>query len=344
MTPSAGSPPGATPPDHPLRETITDLSDGEAAERAARENVVPLELFLDLVIVFAFTQVITLMSADPTWAGVAHGLLLLIALWWLWTGFARLTNAVDPEEGAVRMVMLGATAALLVISLAAPRSFGRDAVTFAVAYAVARALHVVLSAIASQGDATLRRETVRLIPNALIASQLLLGAAVLGGWLRSASWVAVAVVSYLGVLVNGDRGWQVSPRHFIERFAQIILIALGESIVAIGIGAQDLRLDAGVIVAALLGITAIACLWWTYFDWVLYVVLSRFNHASPTACGPRPGMSTPTCTPRWSAASFCSRSGSRSASTTQAMHSASCPPRHSQAAWRSTCSPMSRSG
>jgi len=258
------------------------VPDGEQVEPAERETVVPLELFFDLVIVFAFTQVTTLMSADPTWTGVAHGLLLLVALWWLWTGFARLTNAVDPEEGVVRMVMLGATAALLVVSLAAPRSFGRDAVIFAVAYAVARAFHVVLSAIAAGGDAVLRRETVRLIPNAVVASLLLLAGGILAGPARLGCWAAVAVISYGGVLVNGDRGWQISPRHFVERFGQIILIALGESIVAIGIGAKDLRLDAGVVAAALLGMTAIACLWWTYFDWVLYVVLARFNKASPT--------------------------------------------------------------
>src|SRR3954463_13474378 len=124
------------------------MPDGEPVDRGGRETVVPLELFFDLVIVFAFTQVTMLLSADPTWTGVAHGLLLLTALWWLWTGFARLTNAVDPEEGVVRMVMLGATAALLVVSLAGPRAFGRDAVIFAVAYTAARALHIALSVIA----------------------------------------------------------------------------------------------------------------------------------------------------------------------------------------------------
>ena len=165
-------------------------------------------------------------------------------------------------------------------SLAAPRSFGRDAVIFAVAYAIARALHVALSAITGRGDRVLRGETLRLMPNAVIASALLLAAGLVGGAARIGCWSAVAVVCYLGVLVNGDRGWHISPRHFIERFGQIILIALGESIVAIGVGARDLRLDAGVVVAALLGITAIACLWWTYFDWVLYVLLARFDNAS----------------------------------------------------------------
>ncbi len=139
---------------------------------AERETVAPLELFFDLVIVFAFTQVTTLLSGDPTWNGILHGLLLFVALWWLWIGFARLANAVDPEEGIVRLIILAAIAALLVTSLAAPRAFGRDAVAFAGGYAVVRGLHLLLSAVASTGDAALRRETLRLVPNAVIAIAL----------------------------------------------------------------------------------------------------------------------------------------------------------------------------
>src|SRR4051812_6666162 len=159
----------------PGRDGVISVMPPERGERdqVQRDTVVPLELFFDLVIVFAFTQVTTLMSADPTWAGMLRGVLLLIALWWLWTGFARLTNAVDPEEGLVRLVMLSAVAAMLIMSLAAPLAFGRDAVTFAVTYGIARGLHVVLSAVAAGGDSLLRRETLRLIPNAAVCSSLL---------------------------------------------------------------------------------------------------------------------------------------------------------------------------
>lgn len=269
----------ALPPAVPLRGIGVMSQERGEPDLVQRETVVPLELFFDLVIVFAFTQVTSLMSADPTGTGVIRGVLLLIALWWLWTGFARLTNALDPEEGIVRLLMLSAVGAMLIMSLAAPRVFGRDAVTFAVAYATARGLHVVLSAVAARDDSLLRRETLRLIPNAAIASSLLFAAALLHGVPRLSCWAAVAVVSYVGVLLNGSRGWQISPRHFVERFGQIILIALGESVVAIGIGTQGLRLDAGLIVASLLGIATVACLWWTYFDWVVYVLLRRMSEA-----------------------------------------------------------------
>jgi low temperature requirement protein LtrA len=211
------------------------------------------------------------------------GVLVFVAVWWLWTGFARLTNAVDPEEGVVRIVILGATAAMLVLSLAAPHAFGRDAVQFAAAYAVARGLHVVLAAIAAARGDALRREMLRLIPNAVAASGLLLAAALLHGSARLVCWLAVAAISYFGLLLlNGSSSSEVSASHFVERFGQIVLIALGESIIAIGIGAGNLRLDGSVIAAAILGFTTVACLWWTYFDWVIYVVLLRFAEASPS--------------------------------------------------------------
>jgi low temperature requirement protein LtrA len=116
------------------------------AVRDERDTVVPLELFFDLVFVFAFTQVTTLLRNDPTWGGVLRATLLLSVLWWAWSAYAWLTNTVDPEEGGVRMAVFAAIAALLLASLVAPRAFGRDATTFAVAYLIVRALHLVLYA------------------------------------------------------------------------------------------------------------------------------------------------------------------------------------------------------
>src|SRR5262249_27019960 len=108
------------------------------------QRVTPLELFFDLVFVFAITQVSTFWSHDPTWGGLLRGRLSLAALWWSWSGYAWLTNALDPEEGAVRLAVLAAVAALVVGSLATPQAFGRDGVIFGVAYLVVRGLHLVL--------------------------------------------------------------------------------------------------------------------------------------------------------------------------------------------------------
>ena len=250
-------------------------------DRVEREQrVTPLELFFDLVVVFAITQVTSFLARNPTWGGLLRGMLLLGALWWAWSAYAWLTNALDPEEGAVRLAVLAAVAAMLVVSLAAPGAFGPDGVIFGVAYLVVRALHLVLFAIAGRGDRDLFRAVVRILPPATLAPALLVVAGFLHGSGQLALWGAALAIDYLGPVVGHMRGWRVSPEHFVERFGLIIIIALGESIVAIGVGANGLPLDAGVIAAALLGITVAACIWWSYFDWVVYVAQARLAEAT----------------------------------------------------------------
>jgi len=252
--------------------------DDRRAEREQR--VTPLELFFDLVFVFAVTQVTSFLSHSPTWGGLLRGLLLLGALWWAWGAYAWLTNTLDPEEGAVRLAVLAAIAAMLVVSLAAPGAFGRDGVIFGVAYFVVRALHLVLYAIAGRGDRDLFRAVVRLVPTATLGPALLVIAGFLDGSGQLALWGAALAIDYLGVLLGHMRGWRISPAHFVERFGLIIIIALGESIVAIGIGAAGLPLDAGVIAAALLGVGVVAALWWLNFDWVVFVAQAALAEAT----------------------------------------------------------------
>src|SRR3954470_14536574 len=218
-------------------------------------GVTPLELFFDLVFVFAFTQVTTLLRGDPTWGGVLRAGLLLSVLWWAWSAYAWLTNTLEPEEGGVRMAMFAAIGAMVIASLAAPNAFGRDATTFAVAYLVVRGLHLVLYTIAGRGDRELLRAVLRLLPSVFLSGVLLLVASPLHGHAKLFCWGAAAAVDYLGPLVGHMRGWRLSPRHFVERFRQIILIALGESIIAIGVGAGGLDLDLGLVLAVLLGVT-----------------------------------------------------------------------------------------
>jgi low temperature requirement protein LtrA len=257
---------------------VTQIAkDDRQAEREQR--VTPLELFFDLVVVFAITQVTTFLSRNPTWGGLLRGLLLLGALWWAWSAYAWLTNTLDPEEGAVRLAVFAAIASMLVVSLATPEAFASDGVTFGVAYFVVRALHLVLYAIAGRGDRDMLR-AVRRLSISLLAPVLLVVAGFLHGSAQLALWGAALAILYLGALVGHMRGFRVSPEHFVERFGLIIIIALGESIVAIGFGAAGLPLDAGVIAAALLGITVAACLWWSYFDWFTYVAGARLTEAT----------------------------------------------------------------
>jgi low temperature requirement protein LtrA len=206
--------------------------------------------------------------------------LLLGMLWWAWSAYAWLTNTLDPEEGAVRLAMLAAVAGMLIVSLAAPRAFAEDRVIFGVAYLLVRALYLVLMGIAARGDRDLLRAVLRIVPGSIIGAALLVVAGFFHGSAQLALWAAALAITYLGALVGHMRGWRVSPDHFVERFGQIIIIALGESIVAIGVGARRVPLDVDVIAAALLGITVTACIWWSYFDWVAYVAQSRLAEAT----------------------------------------------------------------
>ena len=248
--------------------------------QAERGRVTALELFFDLVVVFAITQVTSFLSRHPSWGGLLRGLLVLGALWWAWSAYAWLTNTLDPEEGAVRLAMFAAVGAMLIVSLAAPGAFGSDAVTFGVAYLMVRVLHLVLYGIAGRGDRDLSRAVVRIVPSATLGPALLVVAGFLHGSGQLTLWGAALAIDYLGVLLGHMRGWRVSPEHFVERFGLIIIIALGESIVAIGVGAAGLPLTAGVIAAALLGIIVAACVWWSYFDWLIYVALARLGNAT----------------------------------------------------------------
>jgi low temperature requirement protein LtrA len=239
-------------------------------------RVTPLELFFDLVVVFAITQVTEFLSHHPTWGGLVRGLLLLGALWWAWAAYAWLTNSLDPEEGPVRLVVFCSIAAMLVLSLATPHAFDSEGVTFGVAYLVVLLVHLGLYTIAGRDDRDLLRAVLRLVPTATIGPGLLVAAGfVQDGDVRLALWIAALAVGYLGVLVGGMRGWRISPEHFVERHGLVIIIALGESIVAIGLGASGVPLEPGVVATALLGMTIICALWWSYFDWVSYIAMAR---------------------------------------------------------------------
>jgi low temperature requirement protein LtrA len=242
---------------------------------AEEKRVAPLELFFDLVFVFALTQVTALMSEDPTWGGLGRGMLVLSALWWAWGAYAWLTNYVAAEEDVVRLLILAVMGAFLIAALAVPEAFGDEALVFGVAYAAARWLHIFIFAEANE-DVDARDAIRRLARTAIPAPALLIVAAFLDGTAQTLVWVVALAIDFAGPYVFGVRGFRVSPGHFAERFALIVIIALGESIVAIGTGLQG-ELDAGTIGAALLGLLLAFGLWWAYFDVVAIVAERRFR-------------------------------------------------------------------
>jgi low temperature requirement protein LtrA len=250
---------------------------------AREERVTPLELFFDLVFVFAITQVTTLLSKDPTWAGLLRGLIVLAALWWAWAAYAWLTNTLNPEEGLVRIAMFVVMGAMLVCALAVPEAFGDHGVIFGVAYLVVRVMHLALYSLAARGDPDLLGAVLRMVPSSTISGFLILGAGFLEGKERTTLWVLALAIDYLGVLVGRGQGWRLSPGHFVERHGLVVIIAIGESIVALGVSASGTPLTAGVITTALVGMTIATALWWTYFDWVAIVVEYRLRQETGTA-------------------------------------------------------------
>src|SRR4030095_5464824 len=253
-------------------------------EASARvERVTPLELFFDLVFVFAITQVTTLLSKDPTWAGLLRGLIVLAALGWAWAADACLTNTLNPEEGLVRIAMFVVMGAMLVCALAVPEAFGNHGVIFGLAYPVVRTMHPAWYSLAAGGDPDLLGAVLRMTPSSTISGVLILGAGFLEGKERTTLWILALAIDYLGVLVARGQGWRLAPGHFVERHGLVVIIAIGESIVALGVSASGTPLTAGVITTALVGMSIATSLWWTYFDWVAIVLEHRLRQATGTA-------------------------------------------------------------
>jgi low temperature requirement protein LtrA len=246
-----------------------------AVLRGDEERVTPLELFFDLVFVLAITQCTALMAAHPTWEGLVRGLLALGVLWWCWVGYAWLTSVVDPEEGLVRIAMFGSMAALLVAALAVPHAFNNTGLTFAVAYGIARYAQVALLYIAGRDNRSLQHSViVGLLGSKTIGVALLVVASQANGATQGVLWAAALALDMAGPLFFGVEGWMLVPGHFAERHGLIVLIAIGESIVAVGAGATA-HLDAGVITASVLGVVVAAAFWWLYFDVVAVVAARR---------------------------------------------------------------------
>ena len=245
------------------------------------DRVSPLELFFDLVFVLALTQCTALMADEPTWTGLAKGVAILAVMWWAWVGYTWLCSVVNPEEGSVRLVMFTAMAALLVVALAIPDAFGEDALIFALAYGIVRAMQVALLVIAGREDEGLRHSSTGLAVSTAIGVGLLTAASFADGELQGVLWGIAIVLDVGGPMVIDSSGWRLMPEHFAERHGLIVIIALGESIVAIGVGAEVVGITAGVIAATVFGIAVAGALWWLYFDVVALVAARRLENAKP---------------------------------------------------------------
>ncbi len=253
---------------------MAERADPETEEGESEEyRVTALELFFDLVFVFALTQVTSLVAQDLTGTGLLRGLAVLLAVWWSWVGFSWLTNSIPIEDDdRARLVMLIAMAAMLVLGLSIPNAFSGDGVLFGMTYLFVTLLFLLLYSVATRDMPEMNRAVRRLAPGVLLAPALIAIAGFFdAGVARASLWVVALAITFLAPIKAGTGGWQVKPAHFAERHGLIVIIALGESLVALGLAASSHGTTAVVVAAASLGVLVIGCLWWLYFDVVALV-------------------------------------------------------------------------
>lgn len=243
--------------------------------RREGSKVPPIELFFDLVFVYAITQVVQLMADNESAQGLVRGLLVLGLLWWCWSSFAWLGNTVYLDEGVPRFALFAVMATMFVISLAIPEAFDdlpgglSGPLLFASCYLIVRLIHLGVYWFASSGDAGLRRQVSRSLVVMFVATTPLFIAPFTDGWFQTGLWALVLLIDWSATLALGTSGWRVnSASHWAERHGLVVILALGESVVSLGVGVIDQPISWAIVVASASGIGVAVALWWTYFDMV----------------------------------------------------------------------------
>jgi low temperature requirement protein LtrA len=257
-----------------------------AAEEEKRTGFI--ELFFDLVFVFAFTQVTALVLEDTSAQGFARAALVFALIWWAWSAYAWLTDAIDVENTPTRLFIFGAMLGAFFMALAVPSAYTDEAAWFAVSYFVVRVLQVALYLWGVRRSPVQLAAVARLAPWFLIAPTI----ALVGGFVddpaRTTLWIVSLAIDVVGTLFAGrsSAGFQVAASHFAERFALIVIIALGESIVAVGLAADALTENAAYALAVTVSLAGAAAAWWAYFDFVQIAAERALAGAGEATRGP----------------------------------------------------------
>jgi len=254
---------------------VDEVAQAPVPEAIAEERrTSPVELLWDLVFVFAITQVTTLLWRDLTWRGFGRAMLVLALVWWAWSAFVWAANAQVADSPTLRACLLVSSIAIFITGLSVPHAFGSEATLFAVSYAVVRFLHLALYADASKRGNASWAAIAGFAVTVVIGMALLIAGSFATGAVRTGLWVLAAAIDYAGpawLTRERLRGLQhVAVAHFAERYSLFVIICLGESIVAIGVGAlgssAERALTGELVVAVALGLLITVGMWWTYFE------------------------------------------------------------------------------
>jgi low temperature requirement protein LtrA len=226
-------------------------------------RVTTLELFFDLVFVFTLTQLTTVLFRAPNGRGVLGIVLMLGVIWWMYGGYAWLTNAVATDTLPRRFLLTAAMAAYFVLALAIPDAFASSGLAFGLAYLVITVIHFTLFTRATEMGTV--RAIVALAPSNLIGALIVLTGGAIGGTTQYVLWGITGLGLWLMPLLRGNSGFLIEPAHFVERHGLVVIIAMGESIVAIGFGASTLAVNGSLAAVVIVGLALTACLWWLYF-------------------------------------------------------------------------------
>jgi low temperature requirement protein LtrA len=242
-----------------------DVGDGIIAAVATEPEpfrVTTLELFFDLVFVFTIAELTSVLFAEPNARGLVEVFLMLGVIWWMYGGYAWLTNAVSARTTLRRLVLLGGMGGYFVVALAVPGAFEGSGLAFGLGYLAVVLVHATLFTRASGGAA---RGILTLAPFNLASAGLVLLGGALGGRAQYVLWALAVAFEWLTPRLRKPSAFTISAAHFVERHGLVIIVAIGESVVAVGIGAAHLDVDLELAAIALVGLALSACLWWVYF-------------------------------------------------------------------------------
>src|SRR5215207_3093604 len=258
-------------------------------EAGVEQHATTLELFYDLVFVFAITQVSHLLVEEVTWTHAGQAAIVLLVVWWSWNYTTWVTNELDPDSIVVRLLLIGLMLASLLMAIAIPDAFGEKALLFAGSYvAIQVGRHLFLTFVAAEAGTNERVRAGRILIWFVAAAVLWIAGAVADGSARTMLWLAALAVDYAAPLVTfwvpglprlRPEAWEVGTGHFAERFQLFIIIALGESIVITGATTAEHELTTATIVAFGLAFLITAALWWLYFSLVAAIAERRLAQA-----------------------------------------------------------------
>ena len=226
-------------------------------------RVSTLELFFDLVFVFTITQLTSVLINRGGAVAIAQVVVMFAVIWWMYDGYAWLTNAIATDHVRHRLLLIGGMGAFLVVSLAVPQAFAGKGLAFGTGYLIVVLLHAGMYARGTSFSEV--RAIVRVVPFNLAAAGLVLVGGGLGGDAQWVLWTLAALLLWVSSRFTSMEGFVIAPEHFVERHALVVIVALGESIVVIG-AAANLELDAGLVLVVLLALALSASLWWMYFS------------------------------------------------------------------------------